>query len=278
MAGRVAGKIAFVTGAARGQGRSHAVRLAQEGADIIAVDICRGFPGSTAPAATPEDLAETADMVKNLDRRIVTAEVDVRDFDALKSAVDNGVEQLGGLDIVVANAGIGTTGVKLHKMDEDRFDETIDVNLGGVWKTVKAAVPHLLAGGRGGSIILTSSVGGIKAYPQVGHYIAAKHGVVGLMRTFAVELGQHSIRVNSVHPTHVCTPLLMNEPTYRLFRPDLEHPGPDDLAPICQSFHFLPIPWVEPVDISNAVLFLASDEARYITGVTLPVDAGSLLK
>ena len=211
MAGRVEGKVAFITGAARGQGRSHAVRLAEEGADIIAVDICRGFDDSTAPAATPEDLAETADMVKNLDRRIVTAEVDVRDFDALKAAVDSGVEQLGGLDIVVANAGIGTTGVKLHKMREDIFDETIDVNLGGVWKTVKAAVPHLLAGGRGGSIIITSSVGGTKAYPQVGHYIAAKHGVVGLMRTFAVELGHQSIRVNTVHPTHVCTPLLMNE-------------------------------------------------------------------
>ncbi len=287
MAGRVDGKVAFITGAARGQGRSHAVRLAEEGADIIAVDICRGFKDSTAPAATPEDLAETADMIKNLGRRVVTEIVDVRDFDALKAAVDSGVEQLAHarsekgdahLDIVVANAGIGTTGVKLHKMREDIFNETIDVNLGGVWKTVKAAVPHLLAGGRGGSIVITSSVGGTKAYPQVGHYIAAKHGVVGLMRTFAVELGQHSIRVNTVHPTHVCTPLLMNEPTYRLFRPDLENPGPDDLAPICQSFHFLPIPWVEPVDISNAVLFLASDEARYITGVTLPVDAGSLLK
>jgi (+)-trans-carveol dehydrogenase len=278
MAGRVDGKVAFITGAARGQGRSHAVRLAEEGADIIAVDICRGFEDSPAPAATPEDLAETADMVKNLDRRIVTAEVDVRDFDALKAAVDSGVEQLGRLDIVVANAGIGTTGVKLHKMSEDSWEETIDVNLGGVWKSIKAAVPHLLAGGRGGSVIITSSVGGLKAYPQVGHYVTAKHGVVGLMRTFAVELGQHSIRVNTVHPTHVCSPLLMNEPTYRLFRPDLENPGPDDLAPVCQSFHFLPIPWVEPVDISNAVLFLASDEARYVTGVTLPVDAGSLLK
>ncbi|HEX7427376.1 MAG TPA: mycofactocin-coupled SDR family oxidoreductase [Mycobacterium sp.] len=278
MARRVDGKVAFITGAARGQGRSHAVRLAEEGADIIAVDICRGFEHSPAPAATPEDLAETADMVKNLDRRIVTAEVDVRDFDALKAAVDSGVEQLGRLDIVVANAGIGTTGVKLHKMSEDSWEETIDVNLGGVWKTVKAAVPHLLAGGRGGSVIITSSVGGLKAYPQVGHYVTAKHGVVGLMRTFAVELGQHSIRVNTVHPTHVNSPLLMNESTYRLFRPDLENPGPDDLAPICQSFHFLPIPWVTPADISNAVLFLASDEARYITGVTLPVDAGSLLK
>jgi (+)-trans-carveol dehydrogenase len=278
MTGRMEGKVAFITGAARGQGRSHAVRLAQEGADIIAVDICRAFDGSPAPGATPEDLAETADMVKNLDRRIVTEIVDVRDFAALKAAVDNGVEHLGRLDVIVANAGIGSTGVKLHRMNETLWQETIDVNLGGVWKTVKAAVPHLLAGGRGGSVIITSSVGGTKAYPQVGHYIAAKHGVVGLMRTFAVELGRHSIRVNTVHPTHVCSPLLMNDATYRLFRPDLENPGPDDLAPICQSFHFLPIPWVEPVDISNAVLFLASDEARYITGVTLPVDAGSLLK
>jgi (+)-trans-carveol dehydrogenase len=278
MTGRVEGKVAFITGAARGQGRSHAIRLAQEGADIIAIDICRGFEDSTAPAATPEDLAETADMIKNLDRRVVTAQVDVRDYAALKAALDGGVEELGRLDIVVANAGIGTTGVKLHKMAESIWEETIDINLGGVWKTIKAAVPHLKAGGRGGSVIITSSVGGLKTYPQVGHYIAAKHGVVGLMRTFAVELGAESIRVNTIHPTHVNTPLLMNEPTYRMFRPDLENPGPADLAPICQSFHFLPIPWVEPVDISNAVLFLASDEARYITGVTLPVDAGSLLK
>ncbi|HKI42267.1 MAG: mycofactocin-coupled SDR family oxidoreductase [Mycobacterium sp.] len=278
MTGRVEGKVAFITGAARGQGRSHAVRLAQEGADIIAVDICRGFDGSPAPAATPEDLAETADLVKNLNRRVVTAQVDVRDYSALKAAVDNGVEELGRLDVIVANAGIGTTGVKLDKMDEASWEETLDVNLGGVWKTVKAGVPHLKSGGRGGSIIITSSVGGLKAYPQVGHYVTAKHGVVGLMRTFAVELGADSIRVNTIHPTHVSSPLLMNVPTYRLFRPDLENPGPDDLAPICQSFHFLPIPWVEPADISNAVLFLASDEARYITGVTLPVDAGSLLK
>ncbi|GLP74420.1 oxidoreductase [Mycobacterium antarcticum] len=278
MAGRLEGKVAFITGAARGQGRSHAVRLAQEGADIIAVDICRAFDGSPAPGATPEDLAETADLVKNLDRRIVTEIVDVRDFTALKAAVDGGVEQFGRLDVIVANAGIGSTGVKLHRMPEPVWQETIDVNLTGVWKTVKAGVPHLLAGGRGGSIVITSSVGGTKAYPQVGHYVTAKHGVVGLMRAFAVELGQHSIRVNTVHPTHVCSPLLLNDATYRLFRPDLENPGPDDLAPICQSFHFLPIPWVEPVDISNAVLFLASDEARYVTGVTLPVDAGSLLK
>jgi len=278
MAGRVVDKVAFVTGAARGQGRSHAVRLAQEGADIIAVDICQPFDNSPAPPATPEDLSETADLVKGLDRRIVTAEVDVRDYDSLKAAVDGGVEQLGRLDIIVANAGIGTGGVRLDRMDEDLWQEMIDVNLSGVWKSVKAGVPHLVSGGRGGSIVLTSSVAGLKAYPHTGHYVAAKHGVVGLMRSFAVELGPQNIRVNSVHPTHVNTPLLINETTFHLFRPDLENPGPDDLAPVCQTFHTLPIPWVTPDDISNAVLFLASDESRYITGVALPVDAGSCLK
>jgi SDR family mycofactocin-dependent oxidoreductase len=276
--GRMDGKVAFVTGAARGQGRSHAVRLAQEGADIIAVDICRGFEGSPAPAATAEDLDITAGMVKDAGARVVTAEVDVRDYDALKEAVDSGVEQLGRLDVIVANAGIGTMTGKLHKTDEAVWQEMIDVNLSGVWKTVKAGVPHVLDGDRGGSIILTSSVAGRKAYMHTGHYTSAKHGVIGLMRTFAVELGHKMIRVNAVLPTHVNTPLLMNEGTFHAFRPDLENPGPDDLAPVCQTFHTLPIPWVTPEDISNAVLFLASDEARYITGVALPVDAGSCLK
>ncbi|AOS90930.1 mycofactocin-coupled SDR family oxidoreductase [Mycobacterium intracellulare] len=282
MTGRVEGKVALVTGAARGQGRSHAVRLAEEGADIIAVDICKpireGVLDTAIPASTPEDLAETADLVKGHNRRIFTAEVDVRDYDALKAAVDNGVEQLGRLDIIVANAGIGNGGETLDKTSEEDWTEMIDINLAGVWKTVKAGVPHLIAGGNGGSIILTSSVGGLKAYPHTGHYVAAKHGVVGLMRAFGVELGQHMIRVNSVHPTHVKTPMLHNEGTFKMFRPDLENPGPDDMAPICQLFHTLPIPWVEPIDISNAVLFFASDEARYITGVTLPIDAGSCLK
>jgi len=255
------------------------VRLAQEGADIIAIDICKPISRSSQiPPATPDDLAETADLVKAQNRRIVTAEVDVRDYDALKSVVDSGVEQLGRLDIIVANAGIGNGGATLDKTSEHDWTDMIDINLSGVWHTVKAGVPHLLSGGRGGSIVLTSSVGGLKAYPHTGHYIAAKHGVVGLMRTFAVELGQHSIRVNSVHPTNVNTPMFMNEGTMKLFRPDLENPGPDDLAVAAQFMHVLPVGWVEPVDISNAVLFLASDEARYVTGLTLTVDAGSMLK
>jgi SDR family mycofactocin-dependent oxidoreductase len=279
MAGRVEGKVAFITGAARGQGRSHAVRLAEEGADIIAVDIC-GPVGSNPQIepATPDDLAETADLVKQLNRRIVTAEVDVRDYDALEAAVASGVEQLGRLDVICANAGIGNGGATLDRTSETDWTDMIDVNLSGVWKTVKAAVPHLISQGQGGSIILTSSVGGLKAYPHTGHYIAAKHGVVGLMRTFAVELGQHSIRVNSVHPTNVDTPLFMNEGTMKLFRPDLENPGPGDLAVAAQFMHVLPVGWVETIDISNAVLFLASDESRYVTGLTMTIDAGSMLK
>ncbi|BCI82620.1 putative short-chain type dehydrogenase/reductase [Mycolicibacterium sp. TY66] len=278
MAGRVEGKVAFITGAARGQGRSHAVRLAEEGADIIAIDICG--PVSSNPQiapATRDDLAETADLVKQLNRRVVTAEVDVRDYAAVKAAVDNGVEQLGRLDIICANAGIGNGGQTLDHTSEEDWNDMIDVNLSGVWKSVKAAVPHLISQG-GGSIILTSSVGGLKAYPHTGHYIAAKHGVVGLMRTFAVELGHHSIRVNSVHPTNVNTPLFMNEGTMKLFRPDLENPGPDDMRVVAQMMHVLPVGWVEPVDISNAVLFLASDESRYVTGLPMTVDAGSMLK
>ncbi|MFZ2176233.1 MAG: mycofactocin-coupled SDR family oxidoreductase [Rhodococcus sp. (in: high G+C Gram-positive bacteria)] len=279
MAGRVEGKVAFITGAARGQGRSHAVRLAQEGADIIALDICGPIrENALIEPSTPEDMAETVELVKGFNRRIVTAEVDVRDFDAVKAAVDSGVEQLGRLDIIVANAGIGTGGTPLHQTDEFDWQEMQDINLSGVWKSVKAGVPHMIAGGNGGSIILTSSVGGLKAYPNTGPYIAAKHGVVGLMRSFAVELGEHFIRVNSVHPTNVNTPMFMNEGAMKMFRPDLENPGPEDLKVAAQFMHVLPIGWVEPEDISNAVLFLASDESRYVTGLPLTVDAGSTLK
>jgi (+)-trans-carveol dehydrogenase len=278
MTGRVEGKVAFITGAARGQGRSHAVRLAQEGADIIAVDICAPIDNVVYPAATPSDLDETVEMVKRHNRHIIARQVDVRDYDELAATVASGVEQLGRLDIIVANAGIGNAGNKLHRIPEHIWQDMIDVNLTGVWKTVKAGVRHMISGERGGSIILTSSVGGMKAHPHTGHYIAAKHGVVGLMRTFAVELGQYMIRVNSVHPTQVNTPMALNDATFRLFAPDKENPGPEDFAPVSQRMHTLPIPWVEPEDISNAVLFFASDESRYVTGVQLPVDAGCLLK
>ncbi len=274
--GRVAGKVAFITGAARGQGRGHAVRLAEEGADIIAVDICRQVDTVPYPMATPEDLAETVKEVEALGRRIVAVEADVRDHDALKDAVDRGVAELGRLDIVVANAGISSM-APTEEMSVRTWRDVIDINLTGVWLTAKVAIPHLKAAG-GGSIIITSSVAGLKAHPNVAHYVAAKHGVVGLMRSLALELAPYHIRVNSIHPTQVDTPMIMNEPTYRLFLPDMENPTREDFAPVSQAMHALPTPWVDPVDISNAVLFLASDEARYITGVTLPVDAGAVIK
>jgi (+)-trans-carveol dehydrogenase len=228
--------------------------------------------------ATEAELAETVKQVEALDRRIVATKADVRDYGQLKAALDDGVAQLGRLDIVSANAGIGTSPHKSWEMDETTWQTMIDINLTGVWHTAKAAIPHLIEGGRGGSIVLTSSAAGLQAYENIAHYVSAKHGVVGLMRTLALELAPHSIRVNSIHPTQVDTPMIMNEATYQLFRPDLEHPTRDDFAPASQSVNALPIPWVEPVDISNAVLFLSSDEARYVTGVTFPVDAGTVIK
>ncbi|RSN69237.1 mycofactocin-coupled SDR family oxidoreductase [Actinomadura sp. WAC 06369] len=278
MPGRVEGKVAFITGAARGQGRGHAVRLAQEGADIIAVDVCEQIDTVPIPMSTPEDLAETVALVEVTGRKIAATRADVRDFDALKAAVDDGVARFGRLDIVVANAGLAASGDEIHKMDAKLWRDSIDVNLTGVWHTGKAAIPHVIDGERGGSIVLTSSVGGLKAHPNIANYVAAKHGVVGLMRSMAVELAQYGIRVNSVHPTQVNTPMLMNDLTYRMFRPDLENPTREDMAPISQMMNALPVPWVEAEDISNAVLFLASDESRYITGVPLPIDAGSMLK
>ncbi|MCS5719956.1 mycofactocin-coupled SDR family oxidoreductase [Herbiconiux sp. CPCC 205763] len=276
--GRVEGKVAFITGAARGQGRSHAIRLAQEGADIIAIDICEAIPENPYDGATEEDLAETVRQVEALDRRIVASKADVRDFDQLKGALDEGVAQLGRLDIVSANAGISGSPNLSQDIPDEEWKNMIDINLGGVWRTAKAAIPHLRAGGNGGSIILTSSDAGIFAYPNISHYVSAKHGVVGLMRTLALELAPDFIRVNSIHPTTVDTPMVQNDAIYRLFRPDLENPTKQDFADAAIAMNALPIPWVEAVDISNAVLWLASDEARYVTGVMLPVDAGAAVK
>ncbi|MEV1129132.1 mycofactocin-coupled SDR family oxidoreductase [Agromyces sp. NPDC049794] len=276
--GRVEGKVAFITGAARGQGRSHALRLAEEGADIIAIDICEAIPENNYPPATEEDLAETVRMVEALDRRIVAEKADVRNFDQLKAAVDKGVAELGRLDIVSANAGIAGSFNKAEDIPDDEWVNMQEINLSGVWRTCKAAIPHIRAGGRGGSIILTSSDAGLFAFPNIAHYVSAKHGVVGLMRTLALELAPDMIRVNSVHPTVVDTPMVNNEATFKLFRPDLENPTVDDFKEAAGGINALPIPWVEARDISNALLFLASDEARYITGVPLPVDAGAAVK
>jgi SDR family mycofactocin-dependent oxidoreductase len=280
MAGRVEGKVAFITGAARGQGRSHAIRLAEEGADIIAVDIAEDIDSVRRfyHGATEADLAETVKQVEALDRRIVASKADVRDYPALKQALDNGVAELGHVDIVSANAGIFVFGELAQDVSEQDWKDVIDINLTGVWHTAKAAIPHLIEQGTGGSIVLTSSTAGLKGFPGVSQYVASKHGVVGLMKTLALELAPHSIRVNSVHPTGVATDMILNEATYRLFLPDAENPTQEQAAEVFASTNALPVPWVQPRDISNAVLFLASDEARYVTGIQLPVDAGFTIK
>lgn len=278
MPGRVAGKVAFITGAARGQGRSHALRLAEEGADIIAVDTLEDVPGVPYALATQADMEETVRLIEARGRRIVARKADVRNFEELKRAVDEGVAELGRLDIVNANAGISGPMAPTVDLEESAWRNMIDINLTGVWHTAKAAIPHLLGGGRGGSIVITSSVAGLKGMANIGHYVAAKHGVVGLMRTLALELGDQNIRVNTIHPTQVDTPMIMNEATMRLFRPDLEEPTMEDFAEAAAALNLLPVPWAESTDMSNALLFLVSDDARYITGVPLPVDAGALLK
>lgn len=279
MAGRVEGKVAFITGAARGQGRSHAVRLAQEGADIIAVDICSNVKTVEPyyPMATPEDLEETVAEVEKLDRRIVARQADVRDADALGAALQAGIDELGGVDIVVANAGIATYG-RGWELEEKVWQEMLDVNLTGVWHTAKVAIPHMIDAGKGGSIMFTSSIGGLKGVQHVAHYVSTKHALVGLMRTFANELAPYNIRVNTIHPTNTDTHMIQNPGTYGMFLPGDPEPTQEKAIPAFVSLNALEVPWVDPVDISNAVLFLGSDEARYITGVALPVDAGALIK
>lgn len=275
--GRVAGKVAFITGAARGQGRSHAVELASEGADIIAIDICAQVDSVPYALATPEDLAETVAQVEALGRRIVARQVDVRDGPALRAALADAVAELGRLDIVVANAGVWSPGL-VEEMTDQSWADMIDINLTGVWNTAKAAVPHIRAGGRGGSIVLISSVAGLKGGPGITHYIAAKHGLVGVMRGLAMELGPEHIRVNTIHPTQVATDMIMNVRLHKTFVPGQAVVTVDEFAAVSQGMHALPIPWVESSDISKAVLFLASDDARYITATALPVDAGGTTK
>ncbi|WP_009475166.1 mycofactocin-coupled SDR family oxidoreductase [Rhodococcus sp. JVH1] len=274
MTGRVNGRVVLVTGAARGIGRAQALRFAQEGADVVAVDLCGPVGTVVTPPASPEDLEETAKLVRDTGRRIVTAQVDVRDGTALAEAVTAAAGELGGLDFVCATAGITSSGAALE-LDSETWQTMLDVNLTGVWRTCTAAAPHLIERG-GGAMILTSSIAGLRGLVGVAHYTAAKHGVVGLMRSLAKELAPHRVRVNSVHPTNVDTDMIQNDMVRRAFRPDLEHPTREEFAAAAVTMNMLPIPWIEPVDVANAALFLASDEARYITSVALPVDAGSV--
>ncbi|WP_396655793.1 mycofactocin-coupled SDR family oxidoreductase [Microbacterium sp.] len=276
MAGRLEGQVAFITGAARGQGRSHALTLAREGCDIIAVDVSKQVETVPYDTATAEDLAETVRQVEALDRRIVAGDVDVRDLQGLTEFVDRGVAELGRLDIVLANAGISTPAPTLE-MDEETWDTMIEINLTGVWKTIKASVPHIIEGGRGGSVVITSSLAALYANPNTAHYSAAKAGLVMLSKILAKELAPQSIRVNTVHPTTVATDMILNEPTYKLFRPDLEHPTREDFEEAAKTLNALPIAAMEPSDISNAILYLVTDAGRYVTGTTHVVDAGGSL-
>jgi SDR family mycofactocin-dependent oxidoreductase len=274
--GLLEGKVAFITGVARGQGRSHAVRLAEEGADIIGIDALTDYATMSYAMGTQADLDETVALVEKHGRRLLAIQADVRDRGAVKAAVDAGVAEFGRLDIACANAGISQPGGPLWEQTSAEWQDVIDVNLTGVFHTVAAVVPAMLAAGNGGSIIVTSSGAGLKTFPNIGAYNASKFGVVGLARTLANELAASGIRVNTICPGTVGTPMVTaNEAQFPIFRPDLENPTLEDCKPAFASMMPMGLPWVEVEDISNAVVFLASDQARYITGITLPVDQGS---
>jgi len=267
--GRLDGKVAFVTGAARGQGRAHAVRLAAEGADIIAIDICAGFASVKLDPATPEELDETAALVEKEGRRVVARQADVRDLAGLQAVLDEGVRELGGVDVVVANAGVITIGWA-WELSADQWQEVIDVNLTGVFHTAKVAIPTMIAQGRGGSIIMTSSTAGLYGQPFTASYTAAKHGVVGLARALANELAEYSIRVNTIHPTGVRTQMFTNVPDLMA----LIESRQETLGPVFMNA--LPVEVMEPEDISAVVAFLASDDSKYTTGAQIPIDCGKL--
>lgn len=270
--GSLDGKVAFITGAARGQGRSHAVRLAADGADIIGADICADIASNGYPMASRGELEETVALVEAQGGKMVASVTDVRDFAALKAALDAGVEHFGRLDIVCANAGIAAMAFRELTDEEDlqMWTDVLDVNLVGAFHTAKAAIPHLIAGGRGGSIVFTSSTAGLKGFGglQGGGlgYAASKHGIVGLMRTLANALAPNSIRVNTVHPTAVNTMMAVN-PAMTSFLENYPDGGPHLQNP-------MPVGMLEPEDISAAIAYLVSDAARYVTGVAFPVDAG----
>jgi len=277
MAGRVAGKVALVTGAARGQGRSHAIHLAREGADIVAVDYCASFDTISYPMASAGDLAQTGKEVEALDRRVLTVQADVRDPGAMERAVQDGISALGRLDVVVANAGICAMA---KNQSLQAWVDVSGVNFGGVLATLNAAIPHLSAGA---SMVVTGSLAALLPAgpsPEPGGmaYTWAKRSMVSLVHDLALVLAPSSIRLNGVHPTNCNTDMLQHEEMYQSFRPDLEHPTKEDAIQAFPVLNAIPVPWVEPADISQVVLFLASDESRYVTGQFIACDAGGHLK
>lgn len=268
-------KVALVTGAARGQGRAEALRLARDGYDLLLVDLCADIPGIPYPLARPEDLAETARLAGSAGRRVEARRADIRDAAALASAVAEGAAALGGLDAVVANAGVFAAAPVLDTAPET-WHAIVETNLRGAWNTARATLPLLLER-HGGAMVFVASIAGLKGIENLGAYAAAKHGVIGLMRTLAIEMAPRGVRVNAVCPTNVGTDLLHNEAMYRLFAPDDPRPDPDALRTAFQTVNRMPVPWIEPEDVAEAVAWLLSDGARFVTGTALAVDAGALL-
>lgn len=268
-----------VTGAARGMGRSHAERLARDGYGILAIDRCGDTDGVPYGLATRADLDDVVEGIRRSGGAATGQVADVTDLTTLKEAVHSGIDDLGGgLRGAVFNAGIWTPCSETWSLDEGAWDQMITTNLSGQWRSLAAVVPHIIESGQGGSIVFISSMNGLKASYGNGHYTAAKHGLIGLMKTAAIELAGHNIRVNALCPTGVRTPMLMNEYLFGLFRPDLDHPTFEDCEEGLRGLNLLPVPVIEPVDVSEAVAWLLDDGARYITGSSIPVDAGQNVK
>ncbi len=274
---RFEGKVVFITGVARGQGRNHAIRFAQEGARIIGVDLCHDLEHAPYPLSTPEDLAETVRLVEAAGGAMHAEQADVRDRKALKAAVAAGIDKFGRLDVILANAGPYSP-MPVQFVADDSWAETVEVNLTGVYHTVKVGIRQLIEQNEGGAIVITSSTAGIKGFYGAPAYSAAKHGVVGLMRSLALELAPNQVRVNTVHTTSVYTPLIINDVFPKLVRMDLPDPGEADAAEFLKEMQPMGNPWIHVDDVSNTILFLCSDDARYITGSSIAIDAGALTK
>jgi SDR family mycofactocin-dependent oxidoreductase len=277
--GPLEGRVAFITGAARGQGRAHAIRLARDGADIIAIDICRPISETiTYPLGTPEELAETVRAVEATGRKVLAREVDIRDLAALQQVVADGVEQFGRLDIVVANAGVLSWG-RMFEMSEEQWDTIIDVNLNGTWRTIRAAVPAIIEAGNGGSIIIVSSSAGLKATPGNGHYSASKHGLVAITNSLAIEVGEFGIRVNSIHPYSIETPMVEKKAMMAVFE---KYPGylhsfaPMPLQPVNHTSKKGLMEFMPAEEVSDVVAWLAADGSAMISGTQINVDRGAM--
>lgn len=276
-AGRVAGKVVLITGAARGQGRAHALRMAAEGADLVLCDVDKAIDGLGYELPEGSALEQTAQETRALGAEVIARPADVRDAAALQALVEQCRERFGRLDVVIPQAGIVTYG-RFAEVDDRMWSDTLDVNLTGVWRTLQASLPLVIESGSGGSVVLVSSTAGAMGFASMPHYVAAKHGVVGLMRSLANEMGPHGVRVNCLLAGMVNTPMGVNAGTFASFRSDLDNPSQTDADAVMREVNLIPVPWVEPEDMAAAALFLASDESRYITGAAIPVDAGYMAK